>query len=107
MRLTSEKVTELELKKIDKIKYNVFDIYFVNTPDMPFKERYEKLQQLMKIKNINLINLVETTLVSDFKKADEMHDNYVSKGGEGLMIRDVNSIYEPNKRSRYLQNRKK
>tara|TARA_Y200000002_G_C22681179_1_gene664154 strand:- start:2027 stop:3157 length:1131 start_codon:yes stop_codon:yes gene_type:complete len=107
VRITEEKVTEKELNKIDKIRYHVFDIYFVNTPDMPFKERFEKLQQLMKIKNINLIHLVETTLVKDFNKADEMHDNYVSKGGEGLMIRDINSIYEPNKRSKYLQKYKK
>ena len=107
VRLTEEKVNEIELDKIDKIQYHVFDIYFVNTPDMPFKERFEKLQQLMKIKNINLIQLVETTLVNDFDKADEMHDNYVSKGGEGLMIRDINSIYEPNKRSKYLQKYKK
>ena len=107
VRLTSEKVTESELHKIDKIKYNVFDIYFVDTPDMPFKERYEKLQQLMKIKNINLIHLVNTTLVNNFKMADEMHDMYVSKGGEGLMVRDINSIYEPNKRSKYLQKYKK
>jgi len=107
VRLTSEKVTESELHKIDKIKYNVFDIYFVNSPEMPFKERYEKLQQLMKIKNINLIHLVNTTLVNNFKMADEMHDMYVSKGGEGLMVRDINSIYEPNKRSKYLQKYKK
>ena len=107
VRLTSEKVTELELKKIDKIKYNIFDIYFVNTPEMPFKERIEKLKQLMKIKNINLIHLVETTLINDFKQADEMHDMYVSRGGEGLMIRDINSIYEPNKRSKFLQKFKK
>ena len=107
VRITEEKATEKDLNKIDKIRYNVFDIYFMNTPDMPFKERFEKLQQLMKIKDINLINLVETTLVSDFKKADEMHDMYVSRGGEGLMIRDINSIYEPNKRSKYLQKYKK
>ncbi len=107
VRLTSEKVTELELKKIDKIKYNIFDIYFVNSPEMPFKERIEKLKQLMKIKNINLIHLVETTLINDFKQADEMHDMYVSRGGEGLMIRDINSIYEPNKRSKFLQKFKK
>ena len=107
VRLTAEKVNENELKKIDKIKYNVFDIYFVNTPNMPFNERLEKLQQLMKIKNINLINLVETNLVKDFSKADEIHDMYVSKGGEGLMIRDINSVYEPNKRSKFLQKYKK
>lgn len=107
IRLTSDKVTKDELNKIDKIQYHLFDIYFSNTPDMPFKERHEKLKQLMKIKNIQLIKLVETILVNDFKKADEIHDKYVSEGGEGLMIRDVNSIYEPNKRSKYLQKYKK
>jgi len=107
VRLTSDKVTEEELKKIDKIQYHLFDIYFSNTPDMPFKERFERMKQLVKIKNTNLVVFVETTLLNDFKAADEMHDMYVSGGGEGLMIRDKNSIYEPNKRSKFLQKFKK
>ena len=106
-RLTKSKVCNEDLKKIDNIQYNLFDIYFKNTPDMKYINRKEKLEQLMKIPNINLINLVESTIVETYQIAEEYHDKYVENGREGLMIRDINSVYEPNKRSKYLQKYKK
>ena len=61
VRLTTEKTDEEQLEKINSIKYNVFDIYFVNSPNMIYEERKEKVEQLMKVKNIFLIKLVDST----------------------------------------------
>ena len=107
VRLTTEKTDDLQLEKINSIKYNVFDIYFVNSPNMIYEERKEKVEQLMKVKNIFLIQLVDSTLIHSFEEVDSLHDEFVSNGYEGIMIRDKNGLYEPNKRSKYLQKYKK
>ena len=107
VRLTTEKTNKDQLQKINSIKYNLFDIYFTNSPDLIYSLRKEKLEQLMKIKNIYLLNLVDANLIDNFTNVDHYHNEYVSKGYEGLMVRDKEGIYEPNKRSKYLQKFKK
>ena len=107
VRLTTEKTNKDQLEKINNIKYNLFDIYFTNNPDLTYSVRKEKLEQLMKIKNIYLLNLVDAKLIDEFTNVDNYHNEYVSKGYEGLMVRDKEGIYEPNKRSKYLQKFKK
>ena len=107
VRLTTEKTNKEQIEKINNIKYNLFDIYFTNSPDLIYSVRKEKLEQLMKIKNIYLLNLVDANLIDNFTNIDNYHNDYVSKGYEGLMVRDKEGIYEPNKRSKYLQKFKK
>lgn len=107
VRLTTEKTNKDQLEKINNIKYNLFDIYFTKSPDLIYSVRKEKLEQLMKIKNIYLLNLVDANLIDNFTNVDNYHNEYVSKGYEGLMVRDKEGIYEPNKRSKYLQKFKK
>lgn len=107
VRLTTEKTNKDQLEKINNIKYNLFDIYFTKNPDLIYSVRKEKLEQLMKIKNIYLLNLVDAKLIDNFTNVDNYHNDYVSKGYEGLMVRDKEGIYEPNKRSKYLQKFKK
>jgi DNA ligase-1 len=107
VRLTSEKTSELQMEKINSIKYNLFDIYFLNSPNMIYEERKEKVEQLMKINKIFLIQLVDSRLIHNFDEVDSLHNDFVSNGYEGIMLRDKNGIYEPNKRSKYLQKYKK
>lgn len=107
VRLTKDKSSKDQIQKINTIKYNVFDIYFQDTPLMIYSERKERLEQLMKIKNINLISLVDSIMINDYKEVNNYHDDFVTKGYEGLMVRDKNGLYEPNKRSKYLQKFKK
>ena len=61
---------------------------------MIFTEIKEKLEQLMKLKNINLIKLVDSKLIDDFTKIDKYHNDFVSIGYEGLMVRDKEGIYD-------------
>lgn len=107
VRLTKDKSSKDQIQKINAIKYNVFDIYFQDTPLMIYSERKERLEQLMKIKNNNLISLVDSIMINDYKEVNNYHDDFVTKGYEGLMVRDKNGLYEPNKRSKYLQKFKK
>jgi DNA ligase-1 len=46
---------------------------------------------------------VETVIVKTVNEMKEAHNEYVKEGYEGIMIRDPCGVYEPNKRSKYLQ----
>jgi ATP dependent DNA ligase domain. len=74
---------------------------------MVYEERKEKVEQLIRINDIFLIKLVNSTLIHSFNEIDSLHNDFVSNGYEGIMLRDRNGIYEPNKRSKYLQKYKK
>ena len=57
--------------------------------------------------NNYLIKYVKTDLIENINNIEKKHDEFVVEGYEGLMIRDKNGPYEPNKRSKYLQKYKK
>ena len=107
IRLTADKTSEEQIKKINTINYNLFDIFFSNSSDMIYATRKEKVEELLKISNINLIKHVKTTLIEDITTIETKHDEFVDEGYEGLILRDMNGIYEPSKRSKYLQKYKK
>jgi len=58
-------------------------------------------------RDLTLIVPVPSIEVNNVKNIDELHDNFVKDGYEGIMIRASNGPYEINKRSKYLQKYKK
>jgi DNA ligase-1 len=107
IRLSEENANQVHIDKINTIKYNIFDIYFIDYPDMIYGTRKAKVEKLSNIPNTGLVCIVNTTLIKSVDEIDKKHDEYVSNGYEGLILRDMNGIYEVNKRSKYLQKYKK
>ena len=110
IRLHEEHTSKDDLKKIDKIKYYIYDFYDANNPDLTFEQRLEILNNLLKDyavndkkKNNGLIVLVPTYKIDKLEDVKTFHDKFVQEGHEGIMIRDKAGPYEPNKRSKYLQ----
>jgi DNA ligase-1 len=110
IRLHEEHTSKEDLKKIDKIKYFIYDFYDANNPDLTFEQRLEILNNLLKKyavndkkKNNNLIVLVPSYEIDKLEDVKTYHDKFVEEGFEGIMIRDRDGPYQPNKRSKYLQ----
>lgn len=103
--------TEEERLNINKLQYHIYDCYLSDKPGASFKERMAFLKRVFeKVREedttgafANVIFEVETEEVANMKEMKEKHDEYVQNGFEGIMIRDRDGIYEPNKRSKYLQ----
>lgn len=81
------------------LEYHVFDLIDEN---VSFLDRLNKLNQILtNYKNNN--SLSKIYIVNSYPitndKTENMHDDFVSKGYEGLIIRNTNSKYEIGKRS--------
>ena len=110
IRLHEEHTSKDDFKKIDKIKYFIYDFFDANNPNLTFEQRLEILNNLLKDytvnekkKNNSLIVLVPTYKIDKLEDVKTYHDKFVQEGYEGIMIRDKEGPYEPNKRSKYLQ----
>lgn len=84
------------------VEYHIFDCYFPNTPDMPFKDRYSYLISIQKHFSKSKIKIVNISEMPDIANLNAFHDEFASEGYEGIMLRNPNSKYEF-KRSKHLQ----
>lgn len=90
--------------KIKMLKFHIFDCFDVKR-QMTFKERQSLITKFPKMKHICIVN---TKICENIDKplqyyVDLYHDDYVQKGYEGLIIRNLESCYVLNYRSKDLQ----
>lgn len=88
-----------EKKKMDLINYHIYDCFQINMK-MPYDERLKLINENVKGDNLKT---VETILISQKDEIKKQHDIFVKKNYEGLMLRNIKSYYELDKRSKNLQ----
>lgn len=90
---------EKTIKQIP-IQMNIFDIVFLNGKllfDKPLKERRKILEKIINpIKG--KFQLSEQVVTSDLKKADEFYKGVLARGEEGLIIKNLDALYQPGRR---------
>ena len=93
-----EKFTEEQKNEIVKyVRYNVYDCWDDNNPNLTFSERMEIIQ---KLNNLPYIDIVETYRIHSKEELDEFYNHFISDGYEGAIIR-TDAPYE-HKRSKKL-----
>ena len=95
-------IAENQVKK-GWIDFHVYDMVDTANLDMPFYQRCARLTSIVESAAAQKIKLVETMTVQSQAEIKPLHDQFVSEGFEGIMVRDVNGPYQVNKRSKYLQ----
>ena len=91
------KAADFVPETMNLIQYHIYDTYI---PDMKYKDRVNIMQ---KIKGSSVICIVPTDVATSMADVTAFHNQYVAEGFEGIMLRDPVGIYEPDKRSKYLQ----
>ena len=94
-------------KDLEGIKFYVFDMFNMNTSGEPFGKRLDNMQTFFTRNNFNNLVMVDTKLVNCKKLVETVHDAYVDKGFEGIMIRDPKGKYLLAERSNHLLKFKK
>ena len=87
---------------LDLIKLNVFDCYLPGAPDTPFEERHKFVQKLLGGVSFESVQLVANTYVANEDEVKQCHSLFVKEGHEGTIIRNINSPYKLNARSKDL-----
>ena len=93
-------ITDAQHLEMGKLDYCVYDCIVRNNLDMPFNRRTDL------IRTMNLCSPVLHVLTQTISSPDQIrptHDAYVTLGYEGLMLRNIESKYEIDKRSKDLQ----
>jgi DNA ligase-1 len=91
----SGKMRRLKDMSISDFKYEVFDVIKWNGEDFKNKPQYERHNFLDKtFKGDNLIEVVDTYITTCSTTIMEHFNNIVNKGGEGIIIKPENGIYE-------------
>ena len=98
-----KKTSESEIEKINKIKLNVFDFFDLDRKDLTFNTRKSELDTLLTTQNLKCITLAPTYIADTINKVTQYHQQFVKEGYEGTILRNLNSVYQLNKRSKDLQ----
>lgn len=98
-----EQLKELE----EKAFFQCYDAYFPGQEDLEFVRRFEWLKSLVKFRQ-NFDPKVSMRFTPTYQIEDEAqiklhHDHFVKEGYEGVIIRNLESLYAPDKRSNDLQ----
>ncbi len=87
------------IKKIP-LKIYYFDILYKDKSliDLPFKERRKILES--SVQNVEKAQVSQVLVTEDIDEAQQFFDHSLDIGHEGLMIKDVNSVYQPGARGK-------
>ena len=93
---------------LSKIQYHIYDFYLPSQPDLTFTQRTAMIAELcietpVTRSSPTIIHRVHTAHIESKADVLRLHGEYIIEGYEGIMLRDPVGIYEPDKRSRYLQ----
>lgn len=84
------------------VQLNLFDIIYLdgkNLMNFPLRKRWHALKKIVK-KN-NKIKLAEHIETKDFKAANKFYHKALNQGQEGLIVKNLDAIYQPGKRIGY------
>lgn len=74
-----------------EIKYHVFDV----PSDKKWADREHDMHRLKRlVSHESLIVFEQTELVSSYAEAKALHDKFVSEGYEGLILKELDGLYE-------------
>jgi|UniRef100_A0A6C0CZV1 DNA ligase-1 len=99
--IKKKKVENIDLDLVKKIKYHIYDIIFINDNTMVYQDRLSFIRE--HFCNLTYINVVQTELCSDKNKFKEYFSQFINNGYEGIMLRNIDSVYRENYRSNDLQ----
>lgn len=78
-----------------KLDFNAFDCFYIDKPELTWAERKELLQEVID-DNAVYTKMIESTEIENKEEAKKIYEEYLKKGLEGAVIRNIGSLYEFN-----------
>jgi DNA ligase 1 len=88
------------------ISFHIFDMIDPQHPDLPFSERFRRLKKILrgpsKIRQTLLIpsvQIVSGEMAKDLDEVYRLNDQYLMEGYEGVIVRNMDGLYQYKKKS--------
>ncbi len=94
-----EYVTQNNIEEMKKISFYVFDMFDTNNMNLTFQQRYNYLKNNIFTKKFKFIKLVNCVKLNNYIDVLKENDKYILDGFEGVIVRNLNGLYEFNKKS--------
>ncbi len=91
------------MKKEIPVQVNCFDLFYVdgeNFMDKELSERWNKLREIV-VEKKGKFKLVEHIETDDLEEANKFYQKALSGGQEGIMVKNLDAVYQPGKRVGY------
>ena len=85
------------------VELHIFDIIYLNGKTLirkPLKERKELLKKI--VKETEIIKVAKSIVTSDIKEVENFYHESINNGNEGIMMKNLSSIYKPGSRVGYM-----
>jgi DNA ligase-1 len=106
VRKHPENLTEQDLADLDMVQYRIYDLINLSGMDMPFVGRYRLLQSLLNAvpaEDRPRLRITRNVRLDNEEDVIRWLGVFEREGQEGLMVRNLESPYELDKRSKHLQ----
>lgn len=98
--IKKKKISDSDREKLKNIKYHVYDIIDSNKP---YSERYKDIDRHIALSNYKYVIPVTTNIANTKEDFKNYFSEFIIKGYEGIMLRNINGLYRCNYRSHDLQ----
>ena len=98
--IKKKKLSETDMQRVQCIKYHVYDAV---VDDVSYSKRHERIVSTIGGTKCYHLELVPTQLIHTVSEFRQAFSEYVVAGYEGIMLRNVDGLYQQNYRSHDLQ----
>ncbi len=93
-------VNKENIERMKQVSYYVFDCFQIDKMDLTFKERFEYLKKNIFNKySFKYIKLVDCMTLNNYEEVLKENEKYLMEGFEGVIVRNLNGLYQWNKKS--------
>ena len=101
--IKKKKLTDVDRELLKHVKYHVYDMIHLDNPEMPYVERQQFICQTLQASQSPFLEIVRTDTVKTVDEFKEKFSEFVANDYEGIMLRNINSVYQQGFRSNDLQ----
>ena len=101
--IKKKKITDADRDVLKHVKYHIYDMIHLDNPDMPYIERHQFICKVVQTHSSPFLEIVRTDKVKSVDEFKEKFGEFVANDYEGIMLRNIDSVYQQGFRSNDLQ----
>jgi ATP-dependent DNA ligase len=101
--IKKKKITDADRELLKHVKYHIYDMIHLDNADMPYVDRHQFICKALHTYPNPFLEIVRTDKVKSVDEFKEKFGEFVANDYEGIMLRNIDSVYKQGFRSNDLQ----